>query len=209
MTKTAILETETKLTLTFEFPLPATLTLNKQIYLARSHWSTSSKHREEWKDYLSGIAMEQLPDNVKTKKWLEIRRDWKNLQLKNPKKVIQFDYPIFTNKTWFSFHWVINSRANDHDNVDAACKFIDDSLVAAGIIKDDNFMCIGSYVGHSFEFIPKTKEPKIKLRGKSDSKLFLPEDLLFNPTNQKVIVFASEDKDNWMDYNNIRMKDAN
>jgi hypothetical protein len=204
-----ITKTQTQLTLTFEFPLPATLTLNKQIDLARSHWSTSRGHRGEWKDYLSGLALNQLPDENKTKEWLESRKKWKHEQLMNPKKVIQFDSPIFSGKTWFAYHWLINSRANDHDNVSAACKFIDDALVAAGVIRDDNFMHISSYIGHSFDFAPKTKEPKIKTRKKGNSKLFLPEDLLFNPTNQKVIVFASTDKDNWILHNIGRMREAN
>lgn len=207
--KTATIEVQNKLTLTFEFPLPATLTLNKQVDLARSHWSTSSKHREEWKEYLSGLASNQLPDEIKTKEWLGIKKKWKFNQFMNPKKVIQFDNPIFTDKTWFSYHWVVNSRANDHDNVSAACKFIDDALVAAGIIRDDNFMHIGSYIGHSFDFIPKTKEPKVKTRKKGNSKLFLPEDLLFDPTNQKAIVFATNNKDDWIMYNISRMKEAN
>lgn len=206
--KSATIEVQNKLTLTFEFPLPATLTLNKQVDLARSHWSTSSKHREEWKEYLSGLAINQLPDEIKTKEWLGLKKKWKHSQLMNPKKIIQFDNPIFTDKTWFAYHWSINSRANDHDNVAAACKFIDDALVAAGIIKDDNFVHIGSYVGNSFDFIPKTKEPKIKAKKKGNSKLFLPEDLLFNPTNQKVIVFVTNDKDNWVLNNISRMRDA-
>lgn len=198
---------QSDLTITFEFPLPATLTLNKQIDLARSHWSISSKHREEWKDYLSGLALEQIPSRSKTREWINSRKKWKYQQLINSKKIIQFSNPVFAKKTWFSYHWVVNSRGNDHDNVNAACKFIDDALVAAGIIKDDNFMYVGSYIGHSFDFIPRIKEPFTKTK-KKNTKLFLPEDLLSNPTNQKAIVFASTNKDDWIMYNNKRMREA-
>jgi len=48
-------------------------------------------------------------------------------------------------KGYFIFTWIEKDRKRDPDNIAAGRKFIFDSLVAAGILKNDGWSCVGGW----------------------------------------------------------------
>jgi len=59
--------------------------------------------------------------------------------------------PRFPDKVWLDYLWLVKSKANDPDNLEASVKFIADGLVMAGVITKDSLMIIQSPVVHRFD----------------------------------------------------------
>lgn len=57
----------------------------------------------------------------------------------------------FPSEVWLEFTWRIKSKRRDPDNIAASAKFPLDSLVKAGILKNDNLTIIQSPVIHWYE----------------------------------------------------------
>lgn len=151
------------LTIAFKFPLPHCLTLNSQISLARSHKFTSAKFKEEWTSYMAELAISQIPKEITGN-------------------------PIFPGKVWITYLWIINSHANDEDNISASRKYILDGLKKAKIITDDNLSIIQEPVIHYWRL---TKRISTHKPGAHKKKLFLPKDLEEYPTNQQANIIIS------------------
>ena len=64
--------------------------------------------------------------------------------------------PNYTNSINIHFHWVEENKRRDLDNVCFAKKFILDSMVKAGKLKDDNRNCVTGFID-TFEYGKKSK----------------------------------------------------
>lgn len=64
--------------------------------------------------------------------------------------------PKYDNPIKIHFHWVEGSKRRDLDNVCFAKKFILDSMVKHGKLKDDNRKCVTAFVD-TFEYGKETK----------------------------------------------------
>ena len=64
--------------------------------------------------------------------------------------------PIYTRPINIHFHWVEENKKRDLDNVCFAKKFILDSLVKAGKLKDDNRNCVTGFTD-TFEYAKESK----------------------------------------------------
>lgn len=64
--------------------------------------------------------------------------------------------PTFTNPVKIHFHWVEGNKRRDYDNIAFAKKFILDTLVKRGKLKDDNRKCVIGFTD-SFEYGEETK----------------------------------------------------
>ena len=51
---------------------------------------------------------------------------------------------------WVEYHWFLKSFARDSDNVAASAKYINDGIVDAGLIRNDNLTVIQSPVVHYY-----------------------------------------------------------
>ena len=87
------------------------------------------------------------------------------------KKSVEEDIGIFINKLptytkpiQIHFHWIEENKKRDLDNVCFAKKFILDSMVKAGKLKDDNRNCVTGFTD-TFEY---AKESKVILEIKED-----------------------------------------
>lgn len=79
------------------------------------------------------------------------------------KKEIEHDIIYFINKLpqytkpiQIHFHWIEGNKKRDLDNVCFAKKFILDSMVKAGKLKDDNRNCVTGFID-TFEYEKETK----------------------------------------------------
>lgn len=66
-------------------------------------------------------------------------------------KLSKYDKPIYIH-----FHWVEENKRRDLDNVCFAKKFILDSMVKAGKLKDDNRNCVTGFTD-TFEYGKESK----------------------------------------------------
>ena len=57
------------------------------------------------------------------------------------RKLPRFDYPVTIH-----FHWVEGNKRRDLDNIAFAKKFILDTLVSEGKLKDDNRRCVTGFI---------------------------------------------------------------
>ena len=73
------------------------------------------------------------------------KKKWTQLVAK-----IVVDAPKFDSKVWIEFEWFVKNMRRDDDNIKASQKFINDGLVLAGIIKEDNLGVIQSPQLHHF-----------------------------------------------------------
>ena len=53
--------------------------------------------------------------------------------------------PRFTNPVWIHFHWIEENRKRDLDNIASAKKFILDTMVNMGILKNDSWRYIAGF----------------------------------------------------------------
>lgn len=79
------------------------------------------------------------------------------------KKQVESDIAYYINKLpeykkpiKIHFHWVEENKRRDLDNIAFAKKFILDSLVKAGKLKDDNRRCVTGFTD-SFEYAKESK----------------------------------------------------
>ena len=66
------------------------------------------------------------------------------------------DMPKYDKPIKIHFHWIEGTKRRDLDNVCFAKKFILDSMVKSGKLKDDNRKCVYAFTD-SFEYGDKTK----------------------------------------------------
>lgn len=64
--------------------------------------------------------------------------------------------PTYTSSVNIHFHWVEENKRRDLDNVCFAKKFILDSMVKAGKLKDDNRNCVTGFTD-TFEYDKESK----------------------------------------------------
>ncbi len=64
--------------------------------------------------------------------------------------------PTYTRPIQIHFHWVEENKRRDLDNVCFAKKFILDSMVKAGKLKDDNRNCVSGFTD-TFEYAKESK----------------------------------------------------
>jgi hypothetical protein len=64
--------------------------------------------------------------------------------------------PQFENPVRIHFHWIEDNKRRDYDNIAFAKKFILDSLVKAGKLRDDNRKCVTAFTD-TFEYGDQTK----------------------------------------------------
>ena len=64
--------------------------------------------------------------------------------------------PRFENPVRIHFHWIEGNKRRDFDNIAFAKKFILDSLVKAGKLKDDNRKCVTAFTD-TFDYGNQTK----------------------------------------------------
>lgn len=64
--------------------------------------------------------------------------------------------PKYENPVQIHFHWIEENKKRDLDNVSFAKKFILDSLVKAGKLKDDNRNCVTGFID-TFEYAKESK----------------------------------------------------
>mgnify|MGYP003291187339 FL=1 len=64
--------------------------------------------------------------------------------------------PKWTNPIQIHFHWIEGNKKRDLDNICFAKKFILDSMVKHGKLKDDNRKCVTAFTD-TFEYGDKTK----------------------------------------------------
>lgn len=81
------------------------------------------------------------------------------LMKKNIEKNISYyinQLPKFDKPVKIHFHWIEGNKRRDYDNICYAKKFILDSLVNCGKLKDDNRKCVTAFTD-SFEYGDRTK----------------------------------------------------
>lgn len=64
--------------------------------------------------------------------------------------------PTFVGPVFIHFHWVEANKKRDLDNVCFAKKFILDTMVKVGILKDDNRNCVTGFTD-TFEYAKEAK----------------------------------------------------
>ncbi|MCM1008862.1 MAG: hypothetical protein NC485_13280 [Ruminococcus flavefaciens] len=64
--------------------------------------------------------------------------------------------PRFENPVRIHFHWIEGNKRRDFDNIAFAKKFILDSLVKAGKLRDDNRKCVTAFTD-TFDYGNQTK----------------------------------------------------
>lgn len=64
--------------------------------------------------------------------------------------------PRFENPIKIHFHWIEGNKRRDLDNIAFGKKFILDTLVKAGKLKDDNRKCVTGFID-TFEYGKETK----------------------------------------------------
>ncbi len=64
--------------------------------------------------------------------------------------------PKWTNPIKIHFHWIEGNKKRDLDNIAFAKKFILDSMVKCGKLKDDNRKCVTAFTD-TFEYGKETK----------------------------------------------------
>ena len=62
-----------------------------------------------------------------------------------------YDAPPLPGFCRWRFTWYEADRRRDPDNIASAVKFIFDALQAAGVIENDNWLCVGAGIEHRFE----------------------------------------------------------
>ena len=70
----------------------------------------------------------------------KLKRDYQNKIAVFVSKLPRFNYPVK-----ISFHWVEENKRRDYDNIAFAKKFILDTLVEEGKLKDDNRRCVNGF----------------------------------------------------------------
>lgn len=64
--------------------------------------------------------------------------------------------PHFNNPVKIHFHWIEENKRRDYDNIAFAKKFILDSLVKAGKLRDDNRKCVTAFTD-TFDYGDQSK----------------------------------------------------
>lgn len=85
----------------------------------------------------------------------DLKREWDAIIVAHIReaKLLPVRYPVFV-----KYYWWERDKRRDHDNVAVAKKFVQDALVQAGILPNDNWKWV---LGFSDEFGVKKNKPGV------------------------------------------------
>lgn len=106
--------------------------------------------------YEIDMKLPSLNDYTKWCRGNKFLANTKKVQIEKEIGLFLMKMPKWTNPIKIHFHWIEGNKKRDLDNIAFAKKFILDSMVKCGKLKDDNRKCVTAFTD-SFEYGKETK----------------------------------------------------
>ena len=106
--------------------------------------------------YEINMKLPSLNDYTKWCRGNKFLANIKKAQIEQEIGLFLMKMPKWTNPIKIHFHWIEGNKKRDLDNIAFAKKFILDSMVKCGKLKDDNRKCVTAFTD-SFEYGKETK----------------------------------------------------